>query len=84
MHGGIDGGGTVVSAVPGERSHRPLDLIEQRRDFGGIVTVAIGQGGGDDPTGGGVDPDAQLLPGSPLCGSMPFNQPFTRSGVSVV
>ncbi|RJF78428.1 hypothetical protein D3877_25410 [Azospirillum cavernae] len=45
MHGGIDGGGTVVSAVPGERSHRSLDLIERRRDFGGIVTVVIGQGG---------------------------------------
>jgi hypothetical protein len=41
MHGGIDGGGTVVRAVPGERSHRTLDLIEQRRDFGVVVTVAV-------------------------------------------
>ncbi len=58
MHGGIDGGGTVVSAVPGERSHRTLDLIEQRRNFGGIVTVVIGQGGGDNLTSGDVAPPA--------------------------
>ena len=78
----IQGGvyaGSVIAAVAHEELHRLGDLVEQGLDLGGVIDVAVGQEGGDDPAGHRVEADVQLAPGAPLAGAVLLDQPFARA-----
>src|SRR3954453_10940100 len=50
----------VVRAVRREGGDRVRDLVQQGADLGGVVFVAVGQGGGHDPAGLGVHAEMEL------------------------
>ena len=68
--------GPVVGAVGGERADRFPRPVQQWPDLRGVVDVAMGQQGGDDPATAGVRGDMQLSPRPPLPGPVFLDQPF--------
>jgi hypothetical protein len=58
VQGGVHAG-SVVAAVAHEEFDRVCELVEQGLDLGGVIDVAIGQDGGDDPTAHGVEGEHQ-------------------------
>ena len=71
--------GSVIAAVAHEDLHRLGDLVEQGLDLRGVINVAVGQDGSDDPAGHRVKADVQLAPRAPLAGAVLLDQPFARS-----
>src|ERR687897_609990 len=71
--------GSVIAAVAQEDLHRLGDLVEQGLDLRGVIDVAVGQDGGDDPAGHRVEADVQLAPRAPLAGAVFLDQPFARA-----
>ena len=51
--------GSVIAAVAQEELDRLGDLVEQGLDLRGVIDVAVGQDGGDDPAGHRVEADVQ-------------------------
>src|SRR4051812_48742169 len=70
--------GSVIAAVAQEELDGLDDLVEQGLDLGGVIDVAVGQEGSDDPAGHRVEADVQLAPGAPLAGAVFLNQPLSR------
>ena len=70
---------SVIAAVAQEELHRLGDPVEQGADLGGVIDVAVGQDGGDDPAGHRVKADVQFAPGAPLAGAVFLDQPFARA-----
>ena len=58
VEGGVHAG-SVIAAVAHEELYRLDDLVEQGLDLGGVIDVAVGQDGSDDPAGHGVKADVQ-------------------------
>lgn len=54
------GAGPVIGAIPGEHGHWFVDLVEQRPDLSGIVAVAVGQRGRNDPAALRIHAEVQL------------------------
>ena len=75
IQGGVDAG-SIIAAVAQEELDRVSDLVEQGLDLGGVIDVAVGQDGSDDPAGYGVEADVQLAPGTPLAGTVLLDQPL--------
>ena len=71
--------GSVIAAVAHEELDRLGDLVEQGLDLRGVIDVAVGQDGGDDPAGHRVKADVQLAPGAPLAGAVFLDQPLARA-----
>ena len=71
--------GSVVAAVAQEELHRLGNLIQQRTYLGGIINIAVGQDGGDDPAAHRVEADVQLAPGTPLAGAVFLPPPLARA-----
>src|SRR3954454_25383454 len=69
----------VVRAVRREGGDRVLDLVQQGADLGGVVFVALGQGGGHDPAGLGVPAEMELPPSPAPRGAMLLDQPLARA-----
>src|SRR3954468_13605827 len=69
----------VVRAVPREGGDRVRDLVQQGADLGGVVFVALGQGGGHDPAGLGVHAEMELPPRPAPLGAMLLHQPLARA-----
>src|SRR3954447_17337757 len=70
--------GSVIAAVAHEELDRLGDPVEQGADLRGVIDVAVGQEGGDDPAGHRVEADVQLAPGAPPAGAMFLDQPLAR------
>ena len=77
-HGGVNAL-LVVRAVRREEGDRVLDLVQQGADLGGVVFVAIGQGGGHDPAGLGVHAEMELPPRPAPLGAVLLDQPLARA-----
>src|SRR3954464_10050506 len=77
-HGGVDAL-LVVRAVRREGGDRVRDLVQQGADLGGIVFVAVGQGGGHDPAGLGVHAEMELPPRPAPLGAVLLHQPLARA-----
>src|SRR3954471_19659760 len=71
--------GSVIATVAQEELDWLGDLVEQGAYLGGVIDVAVGQDGSDDPAGHRVKADVQLAPGTPLAGAVFLNQPFART-----
>jgi len=71
--------GSVIAAVAHEDLHRLGDLVEQGGYLRGIIDVAVGQDGGDDPAAHRVEADVQLAPGTPPAGAVLLDQPLARA-----
>jgi hypothetical protein len=71
--------GSVIAAVAQEELDWLGDLVEQGLDLRSVIDVAVGQDGGDDPTGHRVKADVQFAPRTPLAGAMLLDQPFARA-----
>src|SRR4051795_10956429 len=69
----------VVRAVRREGGDRVLDLVQQGADLGGVVFVAVGQGGGHDPAGLGVHAEMELPPRPAPLGAVLLDQPLARA-----
>src|SRR3954468_1213791 len=84
-HGGVNAL-LVVRAVRREGGDRVRDLVQQGADLGGVVLVAVGQGGGHDPAGLGVHAEMELPPRPASLGAVLLDQPLARrlSGISCV
>src|SRR3954463_10510028 len=65
VHSGLHAG-SVIGAVAQEELDRVGDLVEQGTDLRGVIDVAVGQEGGDDPAGHRVKANVQFAPGTPL------------------
>jgi hypothetical protein len=78
VQGGVHTG-SVIAAVAHEDLHWLGDLVEQGSDLRGVIDVAVGQDGGDDPAAYRVKADMQLAPGAPPAGAMFLDQPFARA-----
>src|SRR3954454_3801186 len=58
---------------------RVRDLVQQGPDLGGVVFVAVGQGGGHDPAGLGVHAEMELPPRPVPLGAVLLDQPLARA-----
>ena len=65
--------GSVIAAVAQEEFDWLGDLVEQRTYLGGIINIAVGQDGGDDPAAHRVEADVQR--GTPLAGAVFLHSP---------
>jgi hypothetical protein len=72
---GVVHAGSVIDAVAQEELDRLGDPVEQGAYLGGVINVAVGQDGGDDPVGHGVKADVQFAPGTPLAGTVLLHSP---------
>jgi hypothetical protein len=71
--------GSVIAAVAHEELDRLGDPVEQRPDLRGVINVAVGQDGGDNPAGHRVEADVQFAPGAPPAGAVLLDQPLARA-----
>ena len=78
VQGGVDAG-SVITAVSQEKLDRLGNLVEQGLNLGGVIDVAVGQDGSDDPAGHRVEADVQLAPGAPPAGAVLLDQPLARA-----
>jgi hypothetical protein len=69
----------VVRAVRREGGDRGLDLVQQGPDLGGVVFVAVGQGGGHDPAGLSVYAEMELPPRPAPFRAVLLDQPLARA-----
>src|SRR3954447_22756190 len=69
----------VVRAVRREGGDRVRDWVQQGADLGGVVFVAVGQGGGHDPAGLGVHAEMELPPRPAPLGAVLLDQPRARA-----
>jgi hypothetical protein len=77
VQGGVHAG-SVIAAVAQEELHWISNLVEQGLDLAGVIDVAVGQDGGDDPAAHRVKADVQLAPRAPPAGAVLLDQPFAR------
>src|SRR3954465_13743269 len=77
-HGGVNAL-LVVRAVRRGGGDRVRDLVQQGADLGGVVFVAVGQGGGHDPAGLGVHAEMELPPRPAPLGAVLLDQPLARA-----
>ena len=76
VQGGVHAG-SVIAAVAHEEIDRLGDLVEQGADLAGVINVAVGQDGSDDPADHRVEADMRLAPRTPLAGTVLLDQPIT-------
>src|SRR3954453_6798311 len=69
----------VVRAVRRDGGDRVRDLVQHGADLGGVVFVALGQGGGHDPAGLGVHAETELPPRPAPLGAVLLDQPLARA-----
>src|SRR3954464_12436116 len=69
----------VVRAVRRDGGDRVRDLVQQGADLGGVVFVALGQGGGHDPAGLGVHAEMELPPRPAPLGAVLLDPPRARA-----
>src|SRR3954471_6662282 len=69
----------VVRAVRRDGGDRVRDWVQQGADLGGVVLVAVGQGGGHDPAGLGVHAEMELPPRPAPLGAVLLDQPLARA-----
>jgi hypothetical protein len=69
----------VIRPITGEGGDRPVDLLEQRANLGGIIRLRAGQHRRDDLARVGIDPEVQGAPGPTRFRAMLLAQPFARA-----
>src|SRR3954463_4193425 len=81
-HGGLlvkKTGDGFRRAVRRDGGDRVRDLVQQGADLGGVVFVAVGQGGGHDPASLGVHAEMELPPRPAPLGAVLLDPPRARA-----